>query len=138
MQELEQDARPRNLTEFEELTLRCVHHEFGCMLQAAAAEKLGVTEAKVSRTLKGIAEKAKTCSCIRVMLPILTKRQFQVYNYIAKDGMSLEAIAEKLGTSVGSIRNTLYKMRRKGKHVPAPASHVSYQESMDNKIKEIF
>lgn len=134
----EQEDRPRNLTEWEEKVIRACHHEHGGMTQAAAACKLGITESMVSRTLKSIEKKAETCSPIRCMLPILTKRQFAVYRCIAKNGMSLEATAFALSTSVGSVRNALFKMRRKGQHVPAPVRHEAYTESMDNIIKEKF
>ena len=130
--------RERNITEFEEAVLRCVHHEHGGMTQAEAAIKLEVTESKISRTIASIEQKAKTCSPIRVMLPILTKRQYEVLICLTLHGMSLEATAEKLLTSVGSVRSSLYKMRKKGQHVPAPMKHEAYTELMDNKIEFKF
>jgi transposase len=130
--------RERNITVFEESVLRCVHHEHGGMTQLEAAIKLNVTEAMISRTISDIVKKAETCSPIRIMLPILTKRQFKVYNLIVKEGMSLEAIAGKLLTSVGSVRSTLHKLRRKGQHVPTPMKHEQYVEYMDDSVLTKF
>ena len=130
--------RERNITEFEEAVLRCVHHEFAGMTQAEAAVKLEVTESMISRTIKSIEEKAKTCSPIRIMLPILTRRQYEVLICLTLHGMSLEATATTLHTTVGSVRSSLYKMRRKGQHVPTPMKHEQYTELMDNKIEFKF
>jgi len=130
--------RERNITEFEEQVLRCVHHEFAGMTQKEAAGHLEVSPFKISRALKGIEEKAKTCSPIRVMLPILTKRQFKIFEYAVKDGMSLEAIAQTLKVSVSSVRSALHKIRKKGMRVPSPAKHEQYIENMDDKVQFKF
>lgn len=130
--------RKRNITELEEAVLRCVHHEFLGLTQAECARHLGITPSKVSRTITSIERKAKTCSPIRIMLPILTKRQFKIFELVVKDGMSFEAIAKRLGTSIGNIRSAVYKLRKKGKHIPNPVRHDQYIESMDDKVKINF
>jgi DNA-directed RNA polymerase specialized sigma24 family protein len=128
----------RNISEFEESVIRLVHHEFAGMTQAEAARELHVSESMISRALDSIVEKAKNCRPIRILLPILTKQQYAVYIDIAEFGISLEATAAHLDMTVGSVRDTLYKIRKKGKYVPSPARHEAFHDGMEGSIKLNF
>ena len=131
----------RNLSYFEELVLRCVHHEFGALSQEAAAEKLYVSPATISRALTDMEERAKTCKPIAVMLPILTKQQFVIYKCLMDHGMSTAETAEEIGTTEGAVNKAVATMRAKGMKIPKRGNQprtVSYAPSMDTKVTEKF
>jgi biotin operon repressor len=131
----------RNITSFEEQVLRCVHHEFRAMTQAEAAVELGVSEAKISRTIQDITEKAKTCSPIRVMLPILTSQQFEIYKCLVNRGMSAAEVSAELGITESAVNKAASTMRAKGANIPKRCDlpkTKSYAPSMDKEVTHKF
>ena len=108
----------RNLSEFEESVIRLIHHEFEGLTQVEAAERLGVNEASISRTVTGIIERAKHCRPIRILLPFLSKQQYAVYRCTVKQGMTNAEAAEKLNIPVATVGNTLTRLRKKGMRIP--------------------
>ncbi len=134
--------RERNLTEWEESVIRLVHHEFKAMTQAEAAKVLGVSASEVSRTVRGIIEKAKTCKPIQVLLPILTKHQFEIYNRIVGRGLTAGETAKELGlASAGTVNTIVATLRTKGMNIlrqKDKSKPISYTASMDKDVKHRF
>jgi transposase len=133
--------KERNITLFEERVLRCVHHEFEALSQEAAAEKLNVSAATISRTLNELEERAKTCTPIQIMFPILTRLQFEVFTSMVKQGMSALQTAKALGLSEGVVNKMMTTMRSKGMKIPKRCSmpkSKSYTPSMDKDVTHKF
>jgi transposase len=131
----------RNMTLFEERVLRCVHHEFHAMTQEEAAVELNVSPATISRTLTELEERAKTCTPIQIMFPILTKLQFEVFTCIVKQGMSAIHTATSLGLTEVVVNKMMTTMRNKGVKIPKRCSmpkSKSYTPSMDKDVKNKF
>lgn len=125
--------RERNISEFEESVLRACHHQFEALSQAEAAEKLGVSDATICRTLQEIGPKVPT------MFPILTSRQYQVYVAVADRGLSLRGTADELRISEDSVKSFLARIRAKGVIIPSPTRMPDqYTESMDSSIRHKF
>jgi DNA-binding NarL/FixJ family response regulator len=105
------------------------------MSQAEAAIELGVSEATICRTIQGIIERSKHCSPIRIMFPILTKRQYEIYRCVVECGMTNEQTAEILKIPATSVGSTLTAIRKKGMNVPK-RRHVEtyYDDSMADQI----
>lgn len=126
----------RNITEWEETVIRHVHHEFEGLTQVEAAERLNVSEAKISRTIAGIIEKAKCCRPIRILLPFLSKRQYDIYRCVVERGLTNAQAAEELNIPVATVGNTLTRIRNKGMHIPKRKPVQSYHDAgMADKIK---
>jgi DNA-directed RNA polymerase specialized sigma24 family protein len=136
------DERKRNISEFEEAVLRAVHHQFDGLTQEEAAIKLGVSPAKISRALVSIEEKAETCPPIRIMLPILTRQQFRIYDCLTGLGLTMAETAEELGlASVNTVHSTVSKLREKGMSISKRSCQpktVSYESYMDPQVKQKF
>ena len=132
----------RNITEFVEQVLRCVHHEFSAMTQEEAAIELGVCPMKISRTLADMEERAKTCKAIGIMFPILTKHQFEIYNCIVGRGLTAKETADEMGLASASTVNTIVAtLRSKGMSIPRQCDMpkpTSYTPSMDQGVKEKY
>jgi transposase len=135
-------GKERNMSEFEESVLRACHHEFDGLSQAEAAESLGVSPATISRTLTNLEERAKTCTPIRCMFPILTRQQFKIFDCLTNLGLSTEETAEELGLdSVNTVHSTVSKLRKKGMDISKRGytpKAVSYAPYMDGQVKEKF
>lgn len=131
----------RNITEFEEEVLRCVHHQFLGMTQEEAAEHLKVSPMKISRTLTDLEERSKTCKPIACMFPILTRLQHLVHMAITKRGETVDVIAKELDSTVEAINDAVAKLKAKGIRMPkrsdAPKT-MSYTPSMDRDVKSKY
>lgn len=128
----------RNITHFEEAVLRAVHHEFGGMTQARAAEQLGVTPSMISRTLDDLKFRSRKVRAIRVMFPILTQHQFRVFKCIANKGMTIRQTAGEMGMSVTAVKDVLGKIKAKGQTLPRPIQYSHYTPSMDAVVSEAW
>ncbi len=126
----------RNITLFEEQVLRLVHHQFEALSQAEAAVELGCSEAKVCRAIQSMIERSKHCSPIRIMFPILTKKQYEVYQCVIEQGKTNDETAEILNIPAASVSSTLTTIRKKGMQIPK-RKHVKtyYDDSMADEIK---
>jgi biotin operon repressor len=135
------EPRERNITHFEEKVLRACHHEFDCLTQEDAAVKLGVSAAKISRALNDMEKRSKTCTPIAIMFPILTKRQFEVYNCLMKHGLSALETATELGTTESAVNKAVHAIRDKGMKIPKRSGQprtTTYEPSMDKDVKYKF
>lgn len=126
----------RNITEFEEQVLKCCHHQFKAMSQAGAAEELGVSEATISRAIQSMIKRSRHCRPIRIMFPILTKQQYDIYRCVVERGMTNAETAERLDIPVATVGNTLTRIRNKGMSVPRRRPVQSYHDAgMADEIK---
>ncbi len=133
--------RERNLTEWEERVIRLIHHEFKAMTQAEAAIELGVSEATISRTVQEMVKKAETCEPIRVLLPILTRLQFEAFTCIVRQGLSAVHTAASLGLTESVVNKMMTTMRNKGMKIPKRCNMPktkSYAAHLDNEVKHKF
>ena len=124
----------RNITHFEEAVLRAVHHEFGALTQGKAAEQLGVTESKISRTLDDLRFRSRKVRAIRVMFPILTQHQFSVYKCIVHQGLTIRQTADEMKMSVSAVKDVLGKIKAKGQTLPRPIQYSHYTPAMDSVV----
>jgi DNA-binding MarR family transcriptional regulator len=128
----------RNITLFEEAVLRAVHHEFGALTQGEAAEQLGVSESKISRTLDDLRFRSRKIRAIRVMFPILTQHQFSVFKCISNQGMSIRETADEMKMSVSAVKDVLGKIKAKGQVLPRPIQYSHYTPAMDSVVSETY
>lgn len=115
-----------------------VHHQFGQLTQAEAAERLGVSETKISRTIQSLIERSKHCSPIRIMFPILTEQQYAVYQCVIEAGMTNSQTAVELNIPVASVGNTLTTLRKKGMSVPKRKPVSTYYDDMADQVTNKF
>jgi predicted transcriptional regulator len=135
------NARPRNITTFEESVLRAVHHEFAGLSQEAAAERLDVSPATISRALADMEERAKTCKAIGIMFPILTVQQHEIFKCLMDRGLSALETAIEIGVTEAAVNKAITMMRSKGMHIPKLNNRpktVTYFGSMDTSVTEKF
>jgi DNA-binding MarR family transcriptional regulator len=131
----------RNITLFEEKVLRACHHEFDCLTQTEASVKLGVSSATISRTLRELEERAKTCKPIRIMFPILTSQQFEIYKCLVNCGMSAAEVSAELDITESAVNKAATIMRAKGANIPKRCDlpkTKSYVPSMDKTVTHKF
>jgi transposase len=128
----------RNITHFEESVLRLVHHQFGALTQADAADLLGVSESVISRTLNDLRFRSRKVRPIRVMFPILTQHQYSVFKCFADEGMTIRETADKLEMSVSAVKDVLGKIKAKGQTLPRPIQYSHYAPSMDAVVSGVF
>ena len=128
----------RNITHFEEAVLRCVHHQFQALTQAEAAEKLNVSPSMISRTLDDLRFRSRKVRPIRIMFPILTQHQYNVFKCFADEGKTIRETADVLGMSVSAVKDVLGKIKAKGQVLPRPIQYSHYAPSMDAVVSERF
>ena len=124
----------RKIIKLEEQAYRLVHHEHGGLTIREAAIKMKLREHIVRRLLKSMKSKAPQ------LFPMLTKRQYQIYQCYVERGLSQFTIAAMLNTTQPAIQATLDRMKKKG--MPGidinGATTVRYDPSQDRYIKRKF
>jgi predicted transcriptional regulator len=132
------EGLPRSMSHFDESVLRLVHHEFAGMTQEEAAKELKVDQAKVSRAITDLEERAKTCKPLQIMFPILTKHQFVIYKCLMDRGLSTAETAVVLDTTESAIDDAVTAMRDKGAAIPKRTGPVEYHSGMDKDVVRKF
>lgn len=123
----------RLITTKQEQILRLCHQDFDGLSQIEAAKRLGVSQSVISNALKRI-EKV-----MPDFFPILSKLEARIYHLFTVEGWPVDGIAEHLGQSVNAVYKTLQRTKDKGMFFnKAKGRILSYNESMDGKIKEQF
>ena len=123
----------RLITKREEQIFKLVHHDFGGLSQVEAAQQLGISRSTISHAL------ARVKKTLPQYFPILTKLEAKCYHYYMIEGWSVFDIAEYMDKSQNMIYETLHRARDKGMFFTEAKGRVlSYDESMDAKIKEQF
>jgi biotin operon repressor len=111
------------------------------MTQEEAAVELNVSPAKISRALADMEARIKTCPAIGIMFPVLTKRQFDIYNCLMKQGLTPMETATKIGTTENAVNKVVHVIRSKGMKIPKRSGQpraTSYVPSMDKDVKYKF
>lgn len=125
----------RQLTKLEVEAYRLHHHEFGGLTIHEAAIKMELREHVVRRLLKNVKQKASQ------LFPILTKRQYLIYQLYVEMGQPQSYIARDLHTTQSNIQATLDRMKKMGMSgidINGTTETVRYEPSMDAHIKRKF
>ncbi len=122
----------RIITEFEEQIIRLIHHDFGCLTQQEAAERLNVSQAQVSRAVSQLKVKAPQ------LFPILTQQQAVIRDCIAEWGYTHQDVAQLLDISTSTVDSIITAMRTKGISFEKPRKTVRYENWVDKDIKQKF
>lgn len=123
------------ITKLEAEVYRNCHHDFEGLTIREAAIRMELRRHIVRRLLKSLKRKAPQ------LFPILSKRQFQVYQMVVEHGLTQAAIAATLGVSQSTIHDMVNKMKEQGVsglHMKGLGDVVSYDNSMDGYIKQKF
>jgi len=122
----------RFMTVQEEKIYRLVSHDFEGLDQQEAAERLGVDQSQVSRTLKKVEQEHPE------LFPILNSRQHFVYEQIVGFGRTYEQIADLMCTSVKAVERIVSRLRKKGVCFNSPAKTVRYETYHDDQVKHKY
>ena len=119
----------RLITEKQKRALRLCHHDFDGLSQEKAAEKLGISQAAISKRLKAV-EKA-----LPQYFPLLTKLEYKCYNLYMNEGWSVPDIAEYLRKTESAVYKSLDGAKRKSMcWAPAHGRIQSYDELQERLI----
>ena len=125
----------RKITGHEIKVYRLCHHEFEGRTVKDTAYAMSISEGKVRRLLKSLKRKAPQ------LFPILTKRQYAIYQLYVNHGYSQLTIAAHLRTTQSNIQATIQRMKDKGVvglDIGGVSETVSYDSSMDKHVKRKF
>lgn len=128
----------RGITKYEERAYRLCHHEFTGLTVSEAATSMKISISKVRRLLKSMKYKAPQ------LFPILTKRQYLIYQMNIEFGMSQRDIAIALKTTQSNIQAIIQRMKKngvKGLNIIGTGntrSMKTYNSNMDKSIKQKF
>lgn len=121
--------KKRNLTQLEEKIIRLVHHEFGGLSTAEAAEKMELSPDEIKLILKQVRRKAKQ------LFPILTPQHRAILMMYDKH-MSRASIAVALGISEQELHKEIAFLRQH--KFLWNRKMDQYDSSMDGHVKTKF
>lgn len=123
----------RLITSQQEQALQLCHQGFEGLTQQEAAIQMGISRRAMCKLLAAVKK------VLPQYFPILTKLEAQIYHYYMVEGWPVKEIAEYTEKSQRTIQLTLQRARDKGMFFPNTKGRIlSYDESMDAKIKEQF
>lgn len=125
----------RQITKDEEQAYRLCHHEFEGLTIREAAIRMELREHIVRRLLKNVKQKCPQ------LFPILTKRQYAIYQLYVERGISQSCIAKDFNTTQSNIQATLQRMKKngvKGLNISGVGDILRYGKSMDAHVKQKF
>jgi len=121
--------KKRNLTQFEEKTIRLCHHDFEGLSTAEAAKKLGCPPESIMSALRRIKKKAPQ------LFPILTPQHRAILLMYDKH-MSVASMAKGLGISGDKLERKITFLREH--KFLWNRKPDQYDPSMDGFVKERF
>lgn len=122
----------RVIGKFEEQVIRLCHHDFEGLTQQEAAERLGVSQAAISRIISWWKEKAPQ------LFPILTKQQDVIRRCIADWGWTHQGVAKFLSISKDTVDSMVATMKAKGMWFEKPRKTIRYETYHDDSIVRKF
>lgn len=121
----------RTLSKQEAEAIRLVHHDFMGLPRSQAAERMDISEQRLSSILQSAKKKAPH------LFPILTQNQNVIYKAIVEKGYDRKTMAYYLNQPINKVDAIIAQLRKKGVSLTVPKT-VRYEPHMDRQVKRRF